>query len=161
MIGQVALLAIFTAHNAEEIAFGTLGAQPDPRLLSRLGLSAIDYRADRMAIATAALTVVVACATTAVDTPRTRTAGYLAIGTAGALAANGAGHLLRAAVLRRYNPGAVTAPALLAASISVIRAVHRRDRVTVGRTALALVAGATASVPAIVAALHSARWFRP
>ncbi|WP_437770447.1 HXXEE domain-containing protein [Arthrobacter sp. KNU40] len=161
MIGQVALLAIFTAHNAEEIAFGTSGAQPDPRVLRRLGLSVIDYRADRLTIATAALTMVVACATTAVDRPRTRTAGYIAIGTASALAANGAGHLLRAAVLRRYNPGAATAPALLAASISVIRAVQQRDDITVGRTALALAAGATASVPAIVASLHGARWLRP
>lgn len=155
------MIIAFALHNAEEIAFNDRGSGPDPRFLARLGLTEADYRADRMSIATALLSTVVTFATH----PRTGKmrqpfTAAIAIAAAGALSVNAAGHMLQAVIRRRYNPGLVTAPLLLASSILAIRG-HRADS-TISSTGVgtAVAAGTVLSVPAIIAALRLARLLR-
>lgn len=157
-VGRTMLLAAFALHNAEEIAYGDFGAGPDPRIFARLGLSVADRRADRMSIATAILAAVLSVAThqRAGWPPGTRT---VAVAASGALAANGAGHLLQAAIRRRYNPGLATAPLLLLASLATAREVGAG--LSRARVGAAVVAGTALSVPAIVTSLRLARLLRP
>ena len=152
------MLIAFTIHNGEEIAFHDCGTGPDPRVLSRLGLTVADYRPERMAIATSILSVLVMTSTWTgfppAPTPRAATVGTAA---AGALSVNAIGHLLQAVVRQKYNPGLITAPVLLTTSLAAIGEFKSAALVSNARIAVAVGAGAAFSLPAIVTSLRAAR----
>lgn len=155
---RAGMLATFVLHNAEEAAFLDHGLSPDPRVLGRLGLTEDDYRADRLSLASALLTAVVTVATS----PRFRRdrsplASAVATATAGGLMVNALGHLLQAVVRRRYNPGVLTAPALMVTAARNVAEVRAGSNLSRARATIACAAGAVVSVPAIVIALRAAR----
>ena len=159
--GRVALLTAFTVHNAEEIAFCDGAVLPDPALMARVGLAPGDYRPDRLAIATALLSALVAAATADTAGARSRMSALIGIGTAGALAFNGVGHLARAALTRQYNPGAVTAPLMVGAAVRTIVGLRRQGDISRGDTAGAIAFCTAVSFPAILLSLRAARLVRP
>ncbi|GEA81686.1 HXXEE domain-containing protein [Cellulomonas uda] len=157
---RATMLAVFAVHNAEEIAFGDRGTPFDPAVLARVGLEPEDYGPRRMALATAVITAAVAALTRGLeDSPGPVRAGA-AVAAAGALALNGASHVGRAVRLREYNPGLVTAPALLVASARAARSAARAGGLRPGTTAACVAAGAVVTLPVIVGSLRLARLLR-
>ncbi|WP_432504025.1 HXXEE domain-containing protein [Kineococcus arenarius] len=150
-----ALLAVFTLHNAEEVALARAAPPVDPRVLQRLGLPADAHRPDRFALAAGALTAasgaVLAAARRGGPSATGRQAAVAAL--TGALGGNAAAHLGRAALTRRYNAGSGTAPALLAASATVLAGTVRGGDLTARRAVVCAALGALAVVPVTAAAL--------
>lgn len=154
--GRFTLLAIFTVHNAEEILMFD-GVPLDPTFIHTLHIDSTFFRRDRFALATALLTITVAFMTASVDAGHGRRSGLCAAAAAGALAANGLGHLGRAVAGRAYNPGTASAPALTISALGALRRVRQNEGLSIASVLLAAVAGSAASPPAIAAALAVAR----
>jgi hypothetical protein len=71
---------------------------------------------------------------------------------------NALGYLLQAAVRRRYNPGVLTAPALMVTAARNVAEVRAGSNLSRAHATIACAAGAVVSVPAIVIALRAARF---
>ncbi|GAA3587777.1 hypothetical protein GCM10022198_09200 [Klugiella xanthotipulae] len=152
-LSNTAVIAAFTLHNAEEIAFLNRAELP-AELVERFGLIAKVYRQDRMALATGILTAFVTVMTDARLARSGRAGRFVATAATGALAGNAVNHIMRAVLQRSYNPGVVTAPVLLwAAGRQLLRRVPHQGRRDV---AVATAVGNVASVPAIVLSLWAA-----
>ena len=148
---RMRLLAVFVAHNSEEIYHFRTPLTTEA--LERVHIDAGWYRRDRFAAATALLNVAVAVLTPSVDEQRGRRWARVGAAAAGGIILNAGGHLVRVASTHSYNPGAVSAPVLLAVAIESLTRIAHQDRLGVVEVGTAAGIGAVMSIPTIVGAL--------
>lgn len=147
------LLAVFVAHNLEEI-WQLPRDVDDLREVTGLELAWLDR--STFGVATTLLTAVVAgllAASRRVDDDDARE--FLATAASSALAGNAATHGLRALVRRRYNGGLLTAPLLWWSGLRVIRGAQ--GSLSSSERSRVHVVANLGAIPLILAALTAGR----